>query len=190
MREKLNENPVAQIALIAILALVGGYLLLSGMGGEEEAESPTAGAVAEAAPESAAAPTAAVVPTSAPVPAGRPLPDAVEDAYARGATIVLLVIRDGGIEDAIVRDALGAVRNDPEVALFVVKAKEIARYAAIAGPLGVDRVPALIVVRPKRLNGTGPAPATVSYGFRRADDVEQAVHDAVYQGPILTYAPD
>lgn len=189
MRQKLNENPVAQIALLGILALVAGYFVLSGMGGGDEGEegpltSPTSATTGAAAEAGAAAggPTA--------VPTDRPLPPAVEGAYQRGATLVVLVVRDGGIDDDLVRQASAAVRDDAGVALFVVKAREVANYAPITGPLGVESAPALIVVRPKELNGGGPAPASVDYGFQRAEDVEQAIRDAVYEGPELGYAPN
>jgi len=78
----------------------------------------------------------------------------------------------------------------PAVAFFSAPVDEIARYSAITGPLGVSQAPALIVVRPRALNGQGTAEATVDYGFRGAADVRQAVVDAGYKGPNLTYAPN
>ena len=46
MRRTLNENPVAQIAVLAVLAVVVGFLLLTRVanqsGGEPSATSPTA----------------------------------------------------------------------------------------------------------------------------------------------------
>ena len=44
MRQKLNENPVAQFAIIAVLAAVAGYFVLTSLGGgeAEEAEVPVA----------------------------------------------------------------------------------------------------------------------------------------------------
>ena len=36
MREKINDNPVAQVALLGVLVLVVGFLLLTRMGGSEE----------------------------------------------------------------------------------------------------------------------------------------------------------
>jgi hypothetical protein len=76
------------------------------------------------------------------------------------------------------------------VALFETSVDHIARYAEITGPLGVAEAPALVVVRSRRLNGGGPAPSTVTYGFQTADDVRQAIVDSRYRGPELTYAPN
>ena len=71
---------------------------------------------------------------------------------------------------------------------FIVPAKQISRYAAITEGVGVDRVPALVVVRPKRLRQTIPT-ASVSYGFQSGESVVQAVIDAGYKGPTLAYHP-
>jgi hypothetical protein len=199
MREKLNENPVAQIALIAVLLVVGGYLMMSqlsgGEGGEESAapvSSVSAEPVAEASEAGAEEEAGAVEAeeTAVTPPMGRSLPKPVETAYSSGATVVLLVVRDGGIDDHLVERAADALRGDPEVQLFVVPVHEVARYTPVTGPLGVDRAPALIVIRPRSFNSDGPAPASVTYGFQRTADVQQAVRDAVYQGPQLSYAPN
>jgi hypothetical protein len=195
MREKLNENPVAQIALIAILLLVGGYLMMSQLSGGEESAAPPSSASAEPVAEASEAGVeaeGAVVEAEGAVapPTGRSLPKPVETAYSDGATVVLLVVRDGGIDDRLVERAADVLRGDPKVQLFVVPVHEVARYTPITGPLGVDRAPALIVIRPRSFNSNGPAPASVTYGFQRTADVEQAVRDAVYQGPQLSYAPN
>jgi hypothetical protein len=198
MREKLNENQTAQIALIAVLALVAGYLVLSSMGGSGSSEAastsattevgttvttttePVAGGV-EAAP---AAATSAVT-----APAGRPLPRAVDHAYEQGETIALLIYRPGGIDDHKVAEASSVLTAMPNVAYFSAPVDKVARYSAITGPLGLSGAPALIVVRPRHLNEGGAAPATVTYGFQSAQDIKQAVIDAGYHGPELTYAP-
>ncbi len=209
MREKLNENPVAQIVIVCVLLLVGGYMLLSQLGGSEASEesgtpassvststeaegAETEGAEATevAGEEPAVAGESAETVSGLSPPTGRSLPKAVETAYSHGSTIVLLVVRNGGIDDRLVERAVDAVRGDPGVSLFVAPANQIARYTPITGPLGVDQAPALIVIRPVALNGGGPAPASVTYGFQRAADVEQAVRDAIYHGPKLSYAPN
>ena len=64
----------------------------------------------------------------------------------------------------------------------------IARYATIAQGVDVDRVPALVVLRPKRLDH-GVATASVHYGFQSPESVVQAVVDAGYKGPTLDYHP-
>ncbi len=204
MRQKLNENPAAQIAVVCVLIAAAAFLLLTQMGGggEESEEAPaTVSASTEADPveagseapvegsiEAAAAGAEAVMSTS--VPTNRSLPAPVEAAYERGSTLAVLIYRDGGIDDHLVTQAADVLHGIPGVAFFAVKASQIARYSPITGPLGIEEVPALIVVRPRALNGAAPAPASVTYGFQRERNVRQAVRDAVYHGPQLTYAPN
>ncbi len=65
----------------------------------------------------------------------------------------------------------------------------ISRYAKITEGVDVTQVPALVVVRPRQL-ANGTPTATVSYGFRGPDSVEQAVRDGLYRGPSnLPYYP-
>ena len=52
------------------------------------------------------------------------------------------------------------MESAPDVAVFVVPAKQIARYAAITLGVNVQQVPALIVMRPRRLSGHGAPQAT------------------------------
>jgi hypothetical protein len=199
MRQKLNENPVAQVAVVCVLLLGVGYLLLTSFsGGGESEEPPAATAPVEAAsPEAAesleagvAGATASSSATAANAPSERALPKPIESAYEDGSTVVLLIVHDGGIDDRLVANAAGVLGAMPGVAFFPVPVNEVARYAPITGPLGVDQAPALIVVRPRALNGAGAAPATVTYGFQSASDIRQAVRDATYHGPELTYAPN
>ena len=75
-----------------------------------------------------------------------------------------------------------------DVATFVVPAKRIARYSAITGGVEVNRVPALVVIRPKSLAGSTPT-ASVQYGFQSPESVAQAVIDAGYKGRTLDYHP-
>jgi hypothetical protein len=184
MRDKLNENPVAQVALIAVLALLGGYLLLGNMGGGESggSESGASAEVEKAEPVSATSAIAA--------PVGRRLPHAVEAAYDEGDTIALLIYRRGGIDDGAVGVTSSVIKTMPGVAFFDAPTTKIARYAAITGPVGVNRAPALVVVRARKKGADEPAPATVTYGFLGADEVRQAVIDAGYTGPEPSYAPN
>ena len=133
--------------------------------------------------------TTAAATTSVPAPSDSTLPTASNAAYAR---------RDDRSSDlppgryrrqADQRGGL-SVEGIPGVALFETKTDEIARYAAITGPLGVGQAPALIVLRDKDLNNGGSASATVDLGFQTADDVRQAIVDLEIQGPELTYAPN
>ncbi len=184
MRDKLNQNPVAQIALIAVLALLGGYLVLSNVGGESSGAS---AATASAGGVESGEPAAAASGVTAPV--GNRLPRKVEAAYRRGDTIALLIYRRGGIDDKVLHLESSLIEAMPGVAFFAAPTTKIARYSAITGPVGVNRAPALVVVRSRRHNGRSPAPATVTYGFMAPEAVRQAVIDAGYTGPQGSYAP-
>lgn len=191
MREKLNKNPMAQAGLVLVLLLAVGFMLLKGMGGEEEegavsTEVPATEVAPEVGSESVASTTASAVTSPVPAP---PLPKAVTSAYESGKTVVLLIVRDGAIDDELARRAVEEVRSVSETAVFVVPADEIARYAAITLGVDVNRVPALIVMRPKQLSEAGPE-ASISYGFQTPQSVEQAVRDARYDGPTASYHPE
>ncbi len=218
MRRALNENPVAQIAVLAVLAVVVGFLLLTRVanqsdGGEPSASSPTASpapaidsassttsdsatSTAPSATGSGEAPSTPVAPsdgTTAPPPgefvAGPGLPAPVVKAYADDKTVVLLVLRRQGIDDDRLRRDVERLRGRSDLALFVTNAGHIARYSRITQGVDVERVPALIVLRPRRLTQGTPT-ASLSYGFRGPESVDQAVRDALYKGPRdLPYYP-
>lgn len=203
MREKLNSNPVAQAVVIGFLVLATGFFLLSTMGGgEEEAESPAATTSATVADPEGATVTATVtapaeagvaaapssvppLPPDAPVP---PPPRAVTAAFDDGLTVVLLFVRGGGIDDRLVANTVDSLSSLPGASTFVVPADQIARYASIAQGVAVDRVPALVVLRPQRLDPGVPT-ASVHYGFQAPQSVVQAVVDAGYKGPTVDYHP-
>jgi hypothetical protein len=211
MREKLNGNPMAQAGVVLLLLIAVGFFLLKGMGGEEEGEeaipteatvsvagtevSGTAtgatpgeaveGAIASAAEGVAGAGTSAVT-SSVPAP---PLPKPVTSAYRAGKTVVLLVVHDGGIDDKLAKQAVEGVGSMPDTALFVVPVGQIARYAAITLGVDVNRVPALVVVRPKDLSEGSPE-ASVTYGLQTPQSVDQALRDATYDGPAVSYHPE
>lgn len=201
MREQLNNNPVAQMAVVAVLLLVGGFFFISTMGGGGEEESGEAAppVTAEGTPPSATEGTLGTATegtaeaieggaVSAVPPATGEPPAPVVRAWDSGATVVLLFVRDGGIDDRLVRETTAGLSGLPNVAAFVVPATGIARYSAITGGLGVERVPALVVVSPKEASGGVPT-ASVRYGFQRSEAVVQAVIDANYRGPTLDYHP-
>jgi hypothetical protein len=196
MREALNSNPMAQAAVIAVLLLAVAFFAITTMGGgAEEEPAPAAG---EAAPETVVATPEGTAPTAAtasvaPAPGAiaetaPPPPARVAAAIEANQIVVLLFVRNGGIDDRMVADVVRGLSSLSGVPSFVVPADQIARYAAITQSADVDRVPALVVVRPKRL-GNGTPSATVSYGFQTAQSVVQAVVDAGYKGPTLDYHP-
>jgi len=213
MRDKLNDNPLLQAALIGVLLLGGVFFFISstGGGGEETSGSETEATVSVAGTTASGTATGATpgeavegaveAATEAAVPAGvagalaqvagssaPPLPRPVLDAWRSNRTLVLLFVNDGGIDDGLVKRAALGVEGFDNAALFVVPAHRISRYAAITEGLGVDRVPALVVVTPKHLNRSTPT-ASVSYGFQSPESVRQAVIDAGYDGPTVDYHP-
>jgi hypothetical protein len=208
MRDKLNNNPIAQVGLVLVLVAVAGYLLLGKSGGEESSEAAgsgevvatvngatatgsSAGEAVEGAVESleeggTAEAGSTEMPTAVPAP---PPPAPVTAAYEGGKTVVLLIVHGGGIDDALTATATTGVAEVPNSALFVVPARKVARYAAITVGLDLNRVPALVVMRPRRLSGGIPQ-ATVDYGLQTSQSVVQDVLDASYEGPESTYHPN
>jgi hypothetical protein len=202
MRDALNSNPVVQIAVIGVLLAGAAFFVLSSSGGGREGSE---GGGGEA--DSGLSSTTVTTQVEAPAPASPsealatalslaqgaagsapPLPRPVIAAWHANKTLVLLFVRDGGIDDRLAEAATKGVAAFPGVALFVVPAAKISRYAAITEGVGVDRVPALVVVTPKHLKHVVPT-ASVSYGFQSAQSVRQAVIDAGYKGPTVDYHP-
>jgi hypothetical protein len=124
-----------------------------------------------------------------PVVPAPPLPREVGAARAAGKVLALLVVRAGGDDDRLLRGAVTRLRSVPGLALFTTRAEGIARYARITQGAQVDRVPALVVVRPPQ-TPAGLATAEVRYGFREAQSVVQAVRDLLYRGPAVGYSPE
>lgn len=211
MREQLNSNPLVQLAIVGVLLVAVGFFVLSSSGGGEEEESggateatvsvagtsatgtatgATPGEAVEGAVEAATEAVGAEAATSA-IPSATdapPLPRPVLDAWKANRTVVLLFIRDGGIDDRLVESATTGLSGFGDLATFVVPAAKISRYAAVTEGVGVERVPALVVVTPKHLKKTIPT-ASVSYGFQSPQSVAQAVIDAGYEGKTLDYHP-
>lgn len=186
MREKLNDNPAAQIAVIGILLAAVGIFAMTSMGGgseEEEGAAPPAAAIAS----TEVSPSELSLPASGPG-APPPPPRAVLDAFAANQTVALLFVDNGGIDDRLVAATTRRLDSLPRVASFVVPASQIAHYAGIAQGVKLSRVPALVVLRPKQLDGGAPA-ASVEYGFQSPQSVVQAVIDARYHGQTLGYHP-
>ena len=146
--------------------------------------APTDPAAATAAATSGGIPAAPVASTGTVSPEalvpGPGLPAEVAQAFARGDAVVLLVVRQGATDDELVRDSVAGISRS-RVSVFVAPAGKVARYSRITSGVGVTRVPALVVVRPRSVGGDIPQ-GTVSYGFRNSQSVIQAVEDALYGG--------
>jgi hypothetical protein len=215
VRRALNDNPVAQLAVLGALAVIVAFLLLTRVAQHGGSSGPSTDATtASAAPATVAPADGATTPDAAtPVPAspsgaatgpragsatgapvgefvaGPGLPAPVVKAYADDKAVVLFVFRHRGVDDAAVRTSVERLRGRGDLAVFVTHAAHIARYARIAAGVDVNRVPALIVVRSRHLTHGTPT-ASVSYGFQGPDSVAQAIRDALYKGPSnLPYYP-
>ena len=199
MRGKLNNNPVARVAVLGVLLVAAGFFVIFSMGGGDEEDSTTTTTSATVTtPDGSATVTATVTKPSTeagaatasipPPPGAAAPPHAVTAAFAANETVVLLFVHNGGIDDRMVADIVDRLGALPRIATFVVPADRIARYAAIAQGVDVDRVPALVVLRPKRLDRGIPT-ASVSYGFQSPESVVQAIVDAGYRGRTIDYHP-
>ncbi|HEX6780780.1 MAG TPA: hypothetical protein VF125_01980 [Solirubrobacterales bacterium] len=193
MREKLNDNPMAQIALVGVLLVLAAVFLLGKMGGSEEEEgggsAAADAAVAAVANELEAGQQPLRLPAPGSGPGAAPAPPrAVTEAFDAGRTVAILFVRDGGIDDRLVTEAVRRLDSSGGVATFVVPVHQLVRYVSIAQGVDLSRVPALVVIRPKRLND-GYDPASVHYGFQSAQSIGQAVVDARYHGGTLPYHP-
>jgi len=140
------------------------------------------GAIENATAEASATAVAGSIPPP-------PLPAPVARAYDADRTVVLLVVHDGGIDDKLVEGASEQLKSRSDVAFFEVPVAQIARYAAVTLGTDVQQVPALVVMKPRRLS-EGVPQASVDYGFQTSQSVVQAVVDAGYEGPEATYHPD
>lgn len=194
MREKLNDNPIAQAALVGVLLVAAAVFLLGKTGGgSEEEEGAESGAAAAAVAAAAAELEASGAPIELPPPGSGPgsppaPPRAVVSAYDAGNTVALLFVRDGGIDDRLVKGAVRRLEAIAAVTTFVVPSSQLARYVTIAQGVDLSRVPALVVIRPKSLSHGADA-ASVQYGFQSAESIVQAVVDARYRGGSLAYHP-
>lgn len=147
--------------------------------------------------DTAAAATATPAPTPAPAAGGsvsdgllpsKGLPKDVLVAFAKNQAIALLVIDPNGTSDKQLKAYTEALKKRNDVEVFIVDVKDIAKYSRITAGVSVSRVPALVVVRPRKLTNSVPT-ASVSYGFRGARSVNQAIDDALYKGKQIPSYP-
>jgi len=194
MREQLNNNPILQLAIVGVLLLGGGFFAISTMGGggeEAEEPAPTTSTALTTAPAGEAvvpATASALPPAGATSGAASRLPAPVLRAWKANETVALLFVRDGGIDDRLVTRTTTGLSALPRVRTFVVPASEISRYTAVSEGVGVERVPALVVISPKHLGQQAPT-ASVHYGFQSPESINQAIVDAGYKGPTVDYHP-
>ena len=216
MRKALNENPVVQVVMLGVLGIVVAFLFMTRVMGQDDSGGSTAadpaattpapapatagstptpatdpaatGAPASPAATEAAPPTAAAAPGVGFEP-GAGLPESVVRAHESGDVVALLVVNRKAPEDRRLEAEVNRLRGRSDTSVFVVEAKDVTRYSRIAEGVNLDRVPALVVLEPKRqVEGELPL-ATISYGFRGPESVEQAVRDVLYDGRELPYHP-
>lgn len=213
MRKALNENPVVQVVMLGILGIVVAFLFMTRVMGQDEPSSSTSSSTATTpAPTSTDATPAATDPAATDPAASAPatpaaseaappsvgavgfepgagLPESVVRAHESGDVIALLVVNRRATEDRRLEAEVNQLRGRSDTSVFVVEAKDVTRYSRIAEGVDLDRVPALVVVEPKgQVQGNLPG-ATISYGFRGPESVEQAVRDVLYDGRELPYHP-
>jgi hypothetical protein len=116
------------------------------------------------------------------------MPQGVVEAYEAGDAVVLLIVRQAGIDDKRVKESVTALEAHSGTSVFVTGARNVARYSQIANGVGVSQVPALIVVQPRSVSEVPTA--SVSYGFRSPQSVVQALRDALYEGKNVPYYPE
>lgn len=103
---------------------------------------------------------------------------------------MLLVIQNGVKQDKTLKASVEKLEKRNDTTVFVTDVKDVADYSRVAEGVQLDRAPAMIVVAPKKRTLAGSLPtATVSYGFRRPESVEQAVRESLYNGRQLSYDP-
>jgi hypothetical protein len=194
LRKALNDNPAVQIGVLAALAVLVGFLFLTRLHGSTSSAPTDTTAVPTDTTSSLPAAPATSAPSTAPAPepsspasafrAGPGLPAAVVKAYDSGDVVVLLVTKHGSLDDRALRADLRVLDGRPGLSVFTTNAKNVADYSRIAEGVDVHQAPALVVLRPKHLAGKGTMPeASVEYGFRSVDSVDQAIRDALYKGP-------
>jgi hypothetical protein len=207
MRQKINDDPRFKAGFVAVLLLATLFLFMTRVkGGGDQAAPPPPPAPASADVTAAGATTTsaatpsptlpvagtaapATTPSTLPTIDDAPLPTDLVAAYNRGDTVMLLLVRESGIDDRLVKAATEQVAAASGASLFVDSVSNVSRYTQITEAINLDRVPALIVLRPKRLSG-GTATASVSYGFRDEQSIRQEIVDALYNGRAVGYSPD
>lgn len=213
MRQALNENPMVQIGVLAVCAVAFAVILFTMVLKKDDTATSTSAtsssAPATSTPEAPATSAPATSDPAAPstvAPATPPsssstggtgadgllaskgLPEDVLVAYARNQTIALLVVDPKGVSDKPMESLTETLRSRDDVEVFVVPVDQIAEYARITAGVAVNRTPALVVIRPRKLNDSVPT-ATVSYGFRGPRSINQAVDDALYDGKQVSSYP-
>jgi hypothetical protein len=152
------------------------------------AVDPATGLPATTGAVPAAAPPAGVATTS--FTSGPGLPKSIVKAYDDNKAVALLITKHKGIDDKDLRHEISKIKGKNDVAVFTTEVFDVAKYSRIAQGVDLDRVPALVLIQPKKLAGKGnPPEASVSYGYRTPESIATAVQDAIYHGKVKDYSP-
>lgn len=192
MREQINNNPVVQIGLVAILALAALMMVMRAGGSDGGAPADVVAPPDPALIGGAEEPSTSPLPTEDAPPTPQPttaalkpskgMPKQVVRAYRNGKIVALFFFDKHSQDDkalkSIVTDELG---SRGRVALLVREAKAVSRFSQITQGVGLSRTPALIVMKPKSRVDNTPV-ASISYGFRGGKSVRQTIEDALYDG--------
>ena len=198
MREKLNSNPLAQVAVVGVLLVAAAIFFLASMGAAEKNREAGSSSIANrftgvkvrrrrrAKKRRRTPRPARRCPALATPPLPRPVLDAWNGEPAPSSccsSTTAASTTPGQARPAAASTACPASRT------FVVPAE---RDRPLRGDHpGRRRRPgpgAGRGLRPKQLDQAVPT-ASVSYGFQSAQSVVQAVIDAGYKGPTLDYHP-
>jgi hypothetical protein len=192
VRQLVDQNPAARIALIGALAVAMMLVLYSQVltSSKDETKSPAAGATKRAAENRAPARPATPSP-SAPVAelqAGPGVPASIAAAYNGGKTVVVLVTQKNGIVDRTVEAGARRLRDRKSVAFFRVPVNKVSDYAGVTSGANIDRAPALIIVAPA--SGAEAPQAVVREGYLDSASMLQALYDAVSPGKAVPAYPE
>src|SRR5206468_4016303 len=80
--------------------------------------------------------------------AGAGLPAPVVKAYDAGDVVVLLVTKQGSLDQRRLRVAVHTLNGHPGLAVFVTNAAHVSDYSRIAEGVNVNQAPALVVLEP------------------------------------------
>ena len=210
MRKALNENPIVQVVMLGVLGIVVAFLFMTRVMGQDESGGSAAPAATPRRPPrrsvradgrragcarraGAGRDRAGTAPTvaSAGFEAGAGLPASVVErlrARRRRRAARRQPRRAPRTAASRPRSATCAAAATPPSSSS--RRRTSPSYSRIAEGVNLDRVPGAGRDRAQERHVEGELPAaTISYGFRGPESVEQAIHDALYKGEELPYHP-
>lgn len=164
------------LALVGAIVAVAGFLATQGAREQASVSDPVPKVPADKPAKPAAkpakpapTPAAAAKPARAAAPAGLPAP--VARAVRAKDVTVIFFRQAGGVDDAATARAVAAQRGRKGVAVFSANIKDLNRYRAVVGGLGLSQAPAVVIL------GKGRT-ARVLEGFIDPQTLAQEVADS------------